>query len=110
MERTRYARLITMRAKRGKGSRFVKTFEKAVASPAMELEGLRRLYLLRPVGKNDAFVAISLWENQRSAERYAKSARNKEYSAKLAGLQKGGARVRKFRVEVHAVGKSAQRD
>jgi len=108
MERTRYARLITMKAKRGKGRRFARVFEEKVARSAKRLEGLRRLYLLRPVGKSDEFAVISLWNSERSAQKYAKSSKNREYSAKLASLRKGRQRVEKFNVELHVVGESAK--
>jgi heme-degrading monooxygenase HmoA len=89
MERARYARLITMKAKRGKGRRFKRVFEEQVAPSAKGIEGLRRLYLLRRVGKSDEFAAISLWNSERSAAKYAKSGENKEYSDKLAAVRKG---------------------
>ncbi len=102
----RFARIITMRAKPGKGNAFVKRFEDDVASTAVRLKGMRRLYLLRPVGKKDDFVIVSMWDDQKAAEDYAKSGKNKGYADKLASIQEGKERVRKFQVELHVVGKS----
>ncbi|MDV3243946.1 MAG: antibiotic biosynthesis monooxygenase [Nitrososphaerales archaeon] len=110
MGQTRFARLITMKIKRGRGRRFAKTFETEIASTAKKLKGLRRLYLLRPVGKNDEFVALSLWDDEKYAKNYVKSGQNKTYADKLAGFQKGHERVRSFLVELHTVGESAQVD
>jgi heme-degrading monooxygenase HmoA len=107
MNKTRFARIITIRAKHGRGNEFQKTFRSQVARSAVELEGMRRLYLLRPVGRNDEFVVISLWDDERAAENYAESRRNKQYEDKLASVQEGKERVRKFHVELHVVGKGA---
>jgi len=105
MANTRFVRIITMKAKAGKGNEFVKRFREGVATTAGEIEGMRRLYLLRPVGKKDKFVAISLWDDEQSAKKYAKSPRNKGYGEKLASVQKGKERVKKYEVELHVVGK-----
>jgi heme-degrading monooxygenase HmoA len=105
MEKTRFARLITMKVKEGKGRKFVQTFKSEVASTATGIPGLRRLYLLRPVDKKGEFVALSLWEDKSSAEDYAKSGLNDIYSAKLRSLLKEEERIRKFEVESHDVGK-----
>jgi heme-degrading monooxygenase HmoA len=104
MVKKRFARMITMRAKKGRGREFLKTFRSRVASSAVEIDGMRRLYLLSPVGKKDEFVVISLWDDERAAENYAASGRNKQYEAKLASVQEGRERVRKFHVELHVVG------
>ncbi len=105
MANTRFVRIITMKAKPGKGNEFVKRFRDNVAATAGEIEGMRRLYLLRPAGKKDKFVAISLWDGEEAAKKYAKSARNKKYGDQLASVQKGKERVKKFEVELHVVGK-----
>jgi len=103
----RFARIITMKAKPGKGNAFVKKFEEDVAATAVGLKGMRRLYLLRPVGKKDDFVVVSMWDDQKAAEDYAKSGKNKGYAEKLASVQAGRERVRKFHVELHVVSDSA---
>ncbi|MDV3278735.1 MAG: antibiotic biosynthesis monooxygenase [Nitrososphaerales archaeon] len=108
MTEARFARLITMKAKAGKGDEFVKKFEEEVASTAAKLAGMRRLYLLRQVGRRDKFAVISLWDDEKSAERYAKSGRNKGYEKKLAGVRAGKEKVKKFHVELHLVGESAK--
>jgi heme-degrading monooxygenase HmoA len=106
MDNARFARIISMKAKPGKGNEFLRVFRKEVMSTAVELEGMRRLYLFRQVGKEDEFVALSLWDNEKAAENYAKSGSDRKYSEKLAGVQEGKERVRKFYVESHVVGKS----
>jgi heme-degrading monooxygenase HmoA len=106
MSKTRFARIIAMRAKPGKGDEFLRTFRKEVAPTAVELEGLRRLYLLRRVGRADEFVAFSLWDDEKAAVSYAKSSANKKYAEKLVAVQKGKESVRKYKVELHVVGKS----
>jgi len=108
MGKTRYARIITMKAKPGKGDEFVRTFRDEVASSAVGLEGMRRLYLLRPVGKKDELVVLSLWDDEKSAGSYAKSDSNKAYADALKEVQQGKERVRKFNVEVHVLGKAAE--
>jgi heme-degrading monooxygenase HmoA len=109
MKEPRFARLITMRAKRGKGDEFKRVFGSAVVPTAAKLRGLRRLYLLREAGKKDEFVIISLWDRKKDAEDYAKSGRNDEYAKKLSDVQSGRERVKRLRVELHAVGSSAKR-
>lgn len=109
MAKTRFARLITMRARQGKGDEFVKTFRDGVAKTAVEIGGMRRLYLLRQVGKDDEFVVLSLWDNQRAAEKYANSGENRRYAEILATVQVGKERVEKLCVEAHVVGKGAGR-
>ena len=108
MAKTRYARIITMKARRGKGDEFLKTFRERVAKTAVELEGMRRLYLFRQVGRKDEFVVVSLWDDEGAAESYAKSPRNRRYGEDLAAVQEGKERVRKFNVELHAVGKRSK--
>ena len=105
MAKTRFVRIISMKAKAGKGNEFLKRFRESVATTAGEIEGMRRLYLLRPVGKKDKFVAISLWDDEESAEKYAKSPRNSKYGDQLASVQKGKERVKMYDVELHVVGK-----
>jgi len=105
MANTRFVRIITMKAKAGKGNEFVKRFRDGIAATSGEIEGMRRLYLLRLVGKKDKFVAISLWDDQDAAEKYAKSPRNRKYGDQLALVQKGKERVKKYEVELHVVGK-----
>lgn len=104
MSTKRFARIITMKAKAGKANEFVRRFKDDVASTAVELKGMRRLYLLRPVGKKDEFVVVSLWDDQKAAEDYARSGSNKGYADKLAKVQEGKERVRKFHVELRTVG------
>lgn len=108
MGKTRFARIIAMRAKPGGGDEFLKTFRKEVASTAVDLKGIRRLYLLRRVGNPDEFVAFSLWDDEKAAESYARSGTNKKYAKKLAEVQKGKENVRKFEVELHVVGKGVK--
>jgi heme-degrading monooxygenase HmoA len=108
MEKTRFARLITMKVKKGKSRKFVQTFKSDVASTATGIPGLRRLYLLRPVDKKGVFVALSLWEDKSSAEEYAKSGLNDTYATKLRSLLKEEEKIRKFDVESHDVGKTVK--
>ncbi len=108
MTKTKFARLITMKAKAGKGDEFVKKFGEEVGSTAVKLEGMRRLYLLRQVGKKDEFTVVSLWDDENSAERYAKSGKNEDYGRKLARVTVGKEKVVKFNVELHLVGESAR--
>ena len=110
MSSTRFVRIITMKAKAGKRSEFVKRFRDSVAATAGEIEGMRRLYLLRPVGKKDKFVVISLWDDEESAEDYAKSGQNSKYGDQLASVQKGKERVKKYEVELHIIGKGVSED
>ena len=110
MERTRFARIIMMKAKPGKGNEFLRRFREEVASTAVELKGMRRLYLLRRGGRKDEFVAISLWDDEKAAEGYARSGRNKRYAKKLTRVQEGKEIVRKFRVEVHVVGRGVENE
>jgi heme-degrading monooxygenase HmoA len=109
VDKTRYARIITMKAKPGKGDEFVRTFRDQVAPTGVELEGIRRMYLLRAVGKKDEFVVVSLWNGEEAAENYAKSGTNRRYGSVLATVQEGKERVRKFHVELHSVGRTARR-
>ena len=105
MAKTRFARIITMKAKAGKGGEFLRKFRDSVAATADGIEGMRRLYLLRPMGKEDEFVAISLWDSEEAAEEYAMSGRNEQYGRKLASAREGREKVKKFRVELHVIGK-----
>jgi heme-degrading monooxygenase HmoA len=109
MDKTRFARIISMKAKQGKGDEFVRTFRDKVAPTGVKLRGIRRMYLLRPVGKKDEFVVVSLWDGEEAAEKYAKSGSNKRYGAVLATVQEGKEKVRKFHVELHSVGRTARR-
>jgi quinol monooxygenase YgiN len=110
MAKTRFARVITMKAKAGKRNEFLKRFREGIAATAGEIEGMRRLYLLRPMGKKDKFVAISLWDDEEAAEKYAKSPRNSKYGDQLASVQKGKERVKKYEVELHIVGKGVSEE
>ncbi|MDG7007754.1 MAG: antibiotic biosynthesis monooxygenase [Nitrososphaerota archaeon] len=101
----KFARIIMMKAKPGKGGEFLKRFRDDVAATAVEIEGMRRLYLFRPAGKKDEFVAVSLWDDREAAEQYARSGKNKEYGRRLAAVQEGEERVKKYEVEVHVLGK-----
>jgi heme-degrading monooxygenase HmoA len=109
MDEIRFARLITMRAKRGKGDELMEAFQREVVPTAVKIRGLRRLYLLRQSRKKDEFVIVSLWDRERDAEDYAKSGRDKAYTKKLSGVQAGKERVTKLHVELHAVGASVNR-
>ena len=82
------------------GGEFLKSFRDDVAASAVDIEGMRRLYLLRPVGKRDEFVAISFWDDEKAAEKYARSGRNKEYSEGLAAVQQGKEVVTKINHEL----------
>ena len=110
MANTRFVRIITMKAKAGKGSEFLKKFRESVGATAGEIEGMRRLYLLRPMGKKDKFVAISLWDDEDAAKKYAKSPRNKKYGEQLALVQKAKERVKQYDVELHVVGKGVSEE
>jgi heme-degrading monooxygenase HmoA len=104
---TRFARLISMKTRAGEGEKFVMVFRREILPMAEKLHGMRRLYLLRPVGRENEFVVLSLWDDKEAAERYAKSGK-KDADSKLLGLLAGRERVRKFHVEAHAVGESAK--
>lgn len=105
MTSARFARIITMKAKSGKGDEFEKQFREGVAKTAVDIKGMRRLYLLRAVEKDDEFVAISLWDGRRAAEEYAKSGKNRRYEEGLASAQEGKETVTKYRVAVHVLGR-----
>jgi len=105
MASARFARIISMKAKTGKGDEFAKEFRDGVASTAVDIEGMRRLYLLRSVGKGDDFIVVSLWDGERAAEAYAKSGKDKRYEKRLAAVQDGKETVKKYRVAVHVLGK-----
>ena len=105
MTKTRFARIITMKAKAGKGKEFLRRFEGSVAATAGEIEGMRRLYLLRSMRNKNKFVVISLWDDEVAAEEYARSPRNSKYGDQLTSVQKGKERVKQYEVELHMVGK-----
>lgn len=107
MEQARFARLIVMKTKKGKSQSFVDTFRKDVASSAGEIPGLRRLYLLSPADRKREFVALSLWDDEKSAKEYVKSGKDDVYSAKLEKVL-SSMKVRKCGVESHVVGKGAK--
>jgi len=107
MTEAKFARIITMKAKRGRGAEFVSTFKDEVASTAVRLRGLRRLYLFRRADKEDDFVVLSLWEDAKHAQAYAKSGKNRDYRSRLARVQRGKERVRKFHVELDVEGKAS---
>ena len=102
MGHSTYARLITVKAKKGKGGQFAKTFDVGIASTAMEIEGLQELYLFSPIGKKDEFLVLSLWDVEQSAKNYVKSGRDTKYGSKLAKFQQGPDTIKKFRVELHS--------
>ena len=110
MVKKRFARIITMKARPGKGDEFLRRFREGVAATAGEIDGMRRLYLFKPVGKKDEFVAISLWDDREAAEKYAGSGRNEKYGEALAAVQKGKEKVVKYEVEVHVLGERAEGD
>src|SRR2546427_13248229 len=59
-----FARLVSIRVRPGKETDFAKTFEeKTLPSPLREA-GLRRVYLLRPLGSPAEFVTFSLWDSE----------------------------------------------
>ena len=99
-----------MKAKAGKGKEFLRRFEESVAATAGAIEGMRRLYLLRPGGKKDKFIVISLWDHEEAAEEYARSPQNSKYGDQLASVQKGKERVKKYEVELHIVGKGISKE
>lgn len=109
MKEQRFARLITMKAKRGRGDEFKKAFETEVVPTARRIRGMRRLFLLREVGKKDEFVVVSLWGSRADAERYVRSGANAGYEKKLKEVQSGREKVKKMRVELHTVGASAKK-
>jgi heme-degrading monooxygenase HmoA len=94
MNQPKYARLISVKAKKGKGRLFAKAFEDRIASTAGKIAGLQDLYLLSPVGKSDKFLILSLWDAETSAQKYLKSGQDVKYAAKLSKLQKGKERVK----------------
>jgi len=98
--KAKFARIITMKAKPGRGADFVRTFRDEVASTAMQLKGLRRLYLFRQAEKEENFVVLSLWNDAKHAEAYAVSGKNRDYTSRLARVQRGKERVRKFHLEL----------
>ena len=100
----RYARIITMKAQPGKGDEFVRKFRDDVASTAVDIDGLRRLFLFRSADNKDDFVAISIWHGEDSAKNYVKSGRNSAYADKLAAVQKGKERVRGYHLVVDVEG------
>jgi quinol monooxygenase YgiN len=99
-----YARIITMKAKPGKGDEFVRTFRDDVASTAVDIDGLRRLFLFRADDNKDDLVAISIWYGEDSAKKYVKSGRNSAYADRLAAVQKGKERVRGYHLVVDVEG------
>ena len=96
-----------MKPKRGKSRKFVDMFKSEIASTAGEIAGLRRMYLLSPIDKKDEFIVMSLWDDKKSAEAYAKSDRDDAYSAKLDKVLKK-TKVRKCTVESHIVGNATK--
>ena len=101
----RYLRIISMKAQPGMGDAFVKKFRKDVASTALDLDGLRRLFLFRSEDKKDDFVVVSIWQGEDKAKKYVKSGKNKAYVNKLSEVQKGRERVRGFYLELDVEGR-----
>ncbi|MDA4128926.1 MAG: antibiotic biosynthesis monooxygenase [Thaumarchaeota archaeon] len=105
----KFARLITMKVRKGLRSKFTKTFASEVASTSIGLKGLRRLYLFKPIAKGGEFVVLSLWDSETDAKAYAKSSRYRAYNAKLAPFLKREAQVRELKIKLHKVGVSVRR-
>jgi heme-degrading monooxygenase HmoA len=105
----RYARIITMKAKPGKGDEFVRKFRDDVASTAVDIDGLRKLFLLRSEDDKDDLVAISIWDGEDSAKNYVKSGRNNAYADRLAAVQKGKERVRGYHLAVDVEGEELRK-
>ena len=99
-----------MKVKPGKGNEFARMFERDIASSSVKLKGLRRLYLLRSVKKEDDFVVLSLWDSEEDASRYASGGQFSRNATKLAKFLTTKQRVSKFSVEVHGVGESFNLD
>ncbi len=97
-----------MKVRRGTAREFVRVFQEKVVPSVVKEPGLRRLYLLRPIGPDDEFVGFSLWNSENDAERYVKSGHYNSNVDKLELLLDGEPIVEKFTVEKHAVGRSVR--
>lgn len=97
-----------MKVRAGKAREFVKVFQEKVVPSAVKEPGLRRLYLLRPIGPDNEFVGFSLWNSEKDAEKYVKSGHYKSNIERLDLLLDGEPIVEKFTVEKHAVGRSVR--
>jgi heme-degrading monooxygenase HmoA len=104
MNQPKYARVISVKAKKGKGRLFARAFEEGIASTAGKIAGLQDLYLFSPVGKPDKLLILSLWDEETSAKNYLKSGQDVKYAAKLSKLQKGEERVKPHRVLLRTLG------
>jgi len=104
----RFARLVSIRVRPGKEADFAKTFEKKILRSALGEAGLRRVYLLRPLGSPAEFVTFSLWDSEREAEEYVDSGRYRSYVSKISELLEEEPTVSRFVVDIHAVGQSVK--
>ncbi len=92
----------------GKETDFAKVFEEKLLPSALKEAGLRRLYLLRPLGSPAEFVTFSLWDSEKEADEYVNSGRYKSYVSKFSQLLEEEPTVSAFVVEIHAVGQSVK--
>src|SRR5438445_2745890 len=105
---SRFARLVSIRVREGKETDFAKTFEEKILPSALKEAGLRRVYLLRPLGSPTEFVTFSLWDSEKEAEEYVDSGRYRSYVSKISELLDGEPTVSRFVVDIHAVGQSVK--
>ncbi len=101
---SRFARLVSIRVRPGKETDFAKVFEEKLLPSALKETGLRRLYLLRPLGSPAEFVTFSLWDSEKKADEYVNSGRYKSYVSKFSHLLEEEPTVSTFAVDIHAVG------
>ncbi len=100
-----FARLVNLRVRTGKATVFIKAYEAKILPTALEEPGLRRLYLLRPVNAEDEFVAFSLWNSEKDAEKYVNSGHYRSNVEEVNDLLESEPVVSKFKVRIHAVGR-----
>ena len=105
---SRFARLVSIRVRPGKETDFAKTFEEKILPSALREAGLRRVYLLRPLGSPAEFVTFSLWDSEKEAEEYVDSGRYRSYVSKISELLEEEPTVSRFVVDIHAVGQSVK--
>src|SRR2546426_9122851 len=105
---SRFARLVSIRVRAGKETDFAKTFEGKILPSALKEAGLRRVYLLRPLGSPTEFVTFSFWDSEKEAEEYVDSGRYRSYVSKVSELLEEEPTVQRFVVDIHAVGQSVK--
>jgi len=105
---SRFARLVSIRVRPGKETDFAKAFEEKILPSALREAGLRRVYLLRPLGSPAEFVTFSLWDSEKEAEEYVDSGRYRSYVSKISELLEEEPTVSRFVVDIHAVGQSVK--